>query len=363
MPVENHESQLPAENAEDASGSKSSKKMQSFPELVRRMFSLEDADLVDAGLLTETVAEDAIAKSAVEQDVETGLNDIDYCAEALSKGLSTDSTTLYLREIGCTALLNAEEEIKLAREVLLGNADSKRLMIESNLRLVVALAKRYQNRGLSLLDLIEEGNLGLIRAVEKFDPELGFRFSTYATWWIKQNIDRALMNQARTIRLPIHVMKELNAYLKAAEYLREQQGKEPEVEAIAQKMGASVSTVRKLQSYNIHICSIDLPLADSADSTLLDILPDSKEVEPEILLEEQNLHGKIETWLGRLSEKHREVVARRFGLSGYESSTLEDVGREVGITRERVRQIQIEALGKLRRMLEREGFSADCINE
>jgi RNA polymerase nonessential primary-like sigma factor len=332
-------------------------------ELMRKALGLGDADLVDMELLVEGHAESSPVEGIIESGDELGIDDFDYCAEALSKELSTDPTTLYLREIGCTSLLNAEEEVRLAREVLLGNADSKRLMIESNLRLVVALAKRYQNRGLSLLDLIEEGNLGLIRAVEKFDPELGFRFSTYATWWIKQNIDRALMNQGRTIRLPIHVMKEMNVYLKAAEYLREQQGSEPTIEAIAQRMGTSVDAVRKLQRHNTQTCSADLPLTDSADSTLLDTLPDSRETEPEILLEEQNIHARIEVWLERLSEKQREVVARRFGLSGYESSTLEDVGREVGITRERVRQIQIEALSKLRRMLEREGFSADCLEE
>jgi RNA polymerase nonessential primary-like sigma factor len=364
MSVENNESSSePAGNVEDTAGSNKSKKSQSLPELMRRVFSHEDVGLIDAGLLDENTAENPAVENGIELDTDARIDDIDYCVEALSKELSTDPTTLYLREIGCTSLLNAEEEVKLAREVLLGNIDSKRLMIESNLRLVVALAKRYQNRGLSLLDLIEEGNLGLIRAVEKFDPELGFRFSTYATWWIKQNIDRALMNQARTVRLPIHVMKEMNAYLKATEYLREQQGKEPTIEAIAQRMGTSVNAVRKLQRYNTQICSTDLPLTESADSSLLDTLPDGRETEPEVLLQEQNLQAKIEIWLARLSEKQREVVARRFGLSGYESSTLEDVGREVGITRERVRQIQIEALAKLRRMLEREGFSADCLEE
>src|SRR5688572_15191173 len=318
MSVENSESpSQPAGNVEEVSGNKSSKKSQSLSELMRRALGLGDTDLVDAGLLAETDTESPAAESVIESGAELDIEDFDYCAEALSKELSTDPTTLYLREIGCTSLLNAEEEVRLAREVLLGNADSKRLMIESNLRLVVALAKRYQNRGLSLLDLIEEGNLGLIRAVEKFDPELGFRFSTYATWWIKQNIDRALMNQARTVRLPIHVMKEMNAYLKAAEYLREQRGKEPAIEAIAQRMGTSVNAVRKLQRYNTQMCSTDLPLTDSADSsTLLDTLPDSRETEPEVLLQEQNLQAKIEIWLERLSEKQREVVARRFGLSG-----------------------------------------------
>ncbi|MES2623929.1 MAG: RNA polymerase sigma factor RpoS [Pseudomonadota bacterium] len=361
MSVEKLESSLQlALNVLEPSGSDSPKKTEVSPDLIRQALNPNEGDeIIDGDVLTESAAE---AGNELALDLALEL-DVDYFAEALGAELSTDLTTLYLKEIGCTALLNAEQEVKLAREVLLGNADSKKLMIESNLRLVVALAKRYQNRGLSLLDLIEEGNLGLIRAVEKFDPELGFRFSTYATWWIKQNIDRALMNQARTIRLPIHVMKEMNSYLKAAESLREQQGKEPAVEEIAQKMGASVSTVRKLQRYNIHVCSADVPLTDNADCTLLDTLPDSRESEPDLKLQEKDIEEKIGTWLERLSEKQREVLARRFGLSGYECSTLEDVGREVGITRERVRQIQIEALSKLRRMLEREGFSEDCLEE
>lgn len=362
MSVENRELQSQsAGNSENTSDNNSSKKPRTLPELMRNTFNLSDADLVGIELLAQRETEVVVSEGVAGSDVEITVDDVDYAADALDPDLSTDPTTLYLREIGCTSLLNADEEVKLAREVLLGNTDSKRLMIESNLRLVVALAKRYQNRGLSLLDLIEEGNLGLIRAVEKFDPELGFRFSTYATWWIKQNIDRALMNQGRTIRLPIHVMKEMNAYLKAVEFLRDQQGREPEIEEIAQRMGMSVDAVRRLQRYNMQICSADLPLTDAADSTLLDTLPDGRETEPEVMLEEQNLQARIEVWLERLSEKQREVVARRFGLSGYECSTLEDVGRIVGITRERVRQIQIEALSKLRRMLEHEGFSAECL--
>ena len=364
MSVENSDSPLyVAVGTTETSENVSTKKSRKLPDLMRKAFNLDNSDDLEEDSLPAEGQTDIVEEDAV-LDAESVLDDdIDFCAEALNTESSTDPTTIYLKEIGFLALLSAEQEVKLAREVLQGNAASKGLMIVSNLRLVVAVAKRYQNRGLSLLDLIEEGNLGLIRAVEKFDPELGFRFSTYATWWIKQNIDRALMNQARIIRLPIHVMKDMNAYLRAAESLREQDGKEPAIEAIAEKMGVPVKTVRKLQRYNTHICSVDLPLTDSTDCTLLDTLPDSRESEPELLLQEENIQAKIEIWLQRLSEKQREVVARRFGLSGYECSTLEDVGREVGITRERVRQIQIEALAKLRRMLEREGFSADCLKE
>lgn len=359
MSVENREPpSYIAINAVETSGNTSTKTPDALPNNLAKAYDRED--IADAA---DIVSETHPVEITAELDVETALMDFDFGADSTDSEQITDPTSMYLKEIGCIGLLNAEEEVKLAREVVKGNADSKKLMIESNLRLVVALAKRYQNRGLSLLDLIEEGNLGLIRAVEKFDPELGFRFSTYATWWIKQSIDRALMNQARTVRLPIHVMKDMNAYLKATEILREQQGTEPLVEAIAQKMGATVKAVRKLQRYNAHICSTDVPLTDSADCTLLDTLPSGQESEPEHVLQDEDLEVKIALWLERLSEKQREVLARRFGLGGYESSTLEDVGREVGITRERVRQIQIEALNKLRRMLEREGFSADCVEE
>lgn len=292
--------------------------------------------------------------------------DMEIDAEISGKfpgAVCVDPTTLYLNEIGYTPLLNAEQEVQLARRVLTGDTDCKKRMIEANLRLVVAIAKRYQNRGLSLLDLIAEGNLGLIRAVEKFDPELGYRFSTYATWWIKQTIDRALMNQARTIRLPIHVLKDLGQCLKTVEQLRERDGREPPLELLATELGKPLKVVKKLLQFNTRIYSANVPAQDSVDSTLLDSLPDDAIGDPQLILQEENLQDSVEQWLGRLSDRQSEVVARRFGLRGYESGTLEDVGKEIGLTRERVRQIQIEALTKLRRILEREGFSADCLKD
>jgi RNA polymerase nonessential primary-like sigma factor len=274
-----------------------------------------------------------------------------------------DATTLYLNEIGYTALLNAEQEIKLAREALQGNMDSRKQMVEGNLRLVVAIAKRFQNRGLSLMDLAAEGNIGLIRAVEKFDPELGYRFSTYATWWIKQAIDRALMNQARTIRLPIHVMKDIGLCMKAVEQFRDAEGREPSVEEVARQLGKPVKTVQRLLQSNTRISSANVPLTDSSEGSLMDSLPDETGNDPQQILQEQNLQESIEQWLSRLSAKQSDVVARRFGLRGHNGGTLEDVGKEIGLTRERVRQIQIEALTKLRRMMERDGFSADCLKD
>lgn len=276
---------------------------------------------------------------------------------------TVDPTTLYLNEIGYTALLNAEQEVLLAREVLQGNANSRKRMIEANLRLVVAIAKRYQHRGLGLPDLIAEGNIGLIRAVEKFDPELGFRFSTYATWWIKQTIDRALMNQARTIRLPIHVMKDLAVCLRAVDKLRDETGREPTLQEVAAHVGKPVKTVQRLLLSNTKVCSANVPLPEAAESSLMDNLPDENPTDPQVILQEQDLQESIGQWLERLSAKHRDVLSRRFGLRGHDGGTLEDVGKEIGLTRERVRQIQIEALAKLRRMMERDGFSAEVMKD
>lgn len=272
-----------------------------------------------------------------------------------------DSVTLYLNAIGRTRLLEADEELALARRVAAGEAAAKDRMIEANLRLVVTIAKRYHNRGLPLLDLIEEGNLGLIRAVEKFNPELGYRFSTYATWWIKQNIDRALMNQCRTIRLPIHVMKELNACLRVISELVEELDRIPTENEIAVRWGKSPRQVRKLMHHNTYTGSADVPLPGDRELTVLDVLPDSPQADPAEILQTSDILASLEHWLDRLSEKQVEILARRFGLRGYESATLEDVGREVGLTRERVRQIQIEALEKLRKMLEKEGLDLEML--
>ncbi|MDG1852103.1 MAG: RNA polymerase sigma factor RpoS [Gammaproteobacteria bacterium] len=272
-----------------------------------------------------------------------------------------DFTTLYLNEIGRRKLLSAEEELVLSRKVASGDRKSKNLMIEANLRLVVTIAKRYLNRGLSLLDLIEEGNLGLIRAVEKFDPELGYRFSTYATWWIKQNIDRALMNQCRTIRLPVHVMKELNACLKIARELSDELGRIPSEEEISVRSGKSLKQLRKLLHNNIHTSSADIPLASDQELTMMDVLADADSSDTAIQLQENDFQSSLEHWIDQLPDKQSEILARRFGLRGFDSSTLEDVGKEVGLTRERVRQIQIEALKKLKRLIEREGLNLELL--
>ena len=272
---------------------------------------------------------------------------------------SLDATQLYLNEIGFSPLLSAEEEVYFGRLALKGDVPARQRMIESNLRLVVKISRRYINRGLSLLDLIEEGNLGLIRAVEKFDPERGFRFSTYATWWIRQTIERAIMNQTRTIRLPIHVVKELNVYLRAARELAQKLDHEPTPEEIAEHVGKPVADVEKMLGLNERVGSIDIPLGGDNEKSLVETIADEDGLDPEQRLQDDNITGNLNKWLDMLPEKHADVLARRFGLRGHEMATLEEVGREIGLTRERVRQIQVEALKRLREILEENGLNAE----
>ncbi|STR32734.1 RNA polymerase sigma factor RpoS [Klebsiella grimontii] len=297
--------------------------------------------------------------------------------ELLSQGATQrvlDATQLYLGEIGYSPLLTAEEEVYFARRALRGDVASRRRMIESNLRLVVKIARRYGNRGLALLDLIEEGNLGLIRAVEKFDPERGFRFSTYATWWIRQTIERAIMNQTRTIRLPIHIVKELNVYLRTARELSHKLDHEPSAEEIAEQLDKPVDDVSRMLRLNERITSVDTPLGGDSEKALLDILADEKDNGPEDTTQDDekdngpedttqddDMKQSIVKWLFELNAKQREVLARRFGLLGYEAATLEDVGREIGLTRERVRQIQVEGLRRLREILQSQGLNIEAL--
>ncbi|QDE32111.1 MULTISPECIES: RNA polymerase sigma factor RpoS [Shewanella] len=272
-----------------------------------------------------------------------------------------DATQLYLGEIGFSPLLTAEEEVFFSRKSLKGCAKSRNRMIESNLRLVVKISRRYNNRGLALLDLIEEGNLGLIRAVEKFDPERGFRFSTYATWWIRQTIERAIMNQTRTIRLPIHVVKELNVYLRTARQLAQKLDHEPTAEEIAEKLDVSTGDVSRMLKLNERITSVDSPLAGDSEKALLDVIAADDSVGPDHRVQNEDLSKSIVGWLNELNTKQREVLARRFGLLGYEPSTLEHVGAEIGLTRERVRQIQVEALKRLKDLLGTQGLSVEAL--
>ncbi len=281
-------------------------------------------------------------------------------SDAFSDG-DLDATRLYLNEIGFSPLLSAEEEVYFARRARRGDAGARRRMIESNLRLVVKIARRYVNRGMALLDLIEEGNLGLIRAVEKFDPDRGFRFSTYATWWIRQTVERALMNQIRTVRLPIHVVKEINSCLRAARRLAQKLDREPGPEDVADELKRPIEDVKRMLGLNERVASMDAPAGMDTGKSLLETLADENNVDPSLLLEDTDVSQRIDCWLGQLTDKQFAVVERRFGLHGRDVATLEEIGSELGVTRERVRQIQIEAMRRLRQILEREGYSVDAL--
>ncbi|WP_335342218.1 RNA polymerase sigma factor RpoS [Sedimenticola hydrogenitrophicus] len=296
-------------------------------------------------------------KRPAEKDVKI----ISESEDAVGQSAQMDATRLYLSEIGGSKLLTAQEEVMLARLAQKGDIAARQRMIESNLRLVVKIARRYMNRGLALLDLIEEGNLGLIRAVEKFDPERGFRFSTYATWWIRQTIERAIMNQTRTIRLPIHVVKEINVYLRAARTLTQQLDHEPTADEIAELLDKPIDEVKHMLGLNERITSVDTPFGKNADKPLLDTIPDVQSEDPSDSLQSEGMTANLDDWLNKLNDKQREVVERRFGLHGYENATLEQVANELGVTRERVRQIQMDALKRLRGILEKDGFSVEAL--
>ena len=271
---------------------------------------------------------------------------------------SPDATQLYLQEIGYAPLLSAEEEKHYGKLAQAGDAAGRKRMIESNLRLVVKISRRYLNRGLSLLDLVEEGNLGLIHAVEKFDPERGFRFSTYATWWIRQSIERAIMNQTRTIRLPVHVVKEMNYYLRAARELSQKLDHEPSPDDIAALIEKPVEDVNRMLKLSERVDSIDA-VREMGDRSRLEMVADENSPDPAAQVQRSDLFEKLDGLLDELSDKHQEVLSRRFGLRGFPRSTLEEVGAEIGLTRERVRQIQVEGLARLRRALEEHGLKPD----
>ncbi|ACY85706.1 RNA polymerase sigma factor RpoS [Edwardsiella piscicida] len=322
--------------------------------------TLKVNELHDEVELEDGVEDGFDEKALVEESMENDITDDELLSQSVSQRV-LDATQLYLGEIGYAPLLTAEEEVFFARRALRGDEASRKRMIESNLRLVVKISRRYSNRGLALLDLIEEGNLGLIRAVEKFDPERGFRFSTYATWWIRQTIERAIMNQTRTIRLPIHIVKELNVYLRTARELSHKLDHEPSAEEIAERLEKPVHDVSRMLRLNERITSVDTPLGGDSEKALLDILTDENESGPEDCTQNDDMKQSIVKWLFELNAKQREVLARRFGLLGYEAATLEDVGREIGLTRERVRQIQVEGLRRLREILQMQGLSIEAL--
>lgn len=312
-------------------------------------------DTIEEELIDQDLLED---EDSIENEVEAAVAEEPDPLQVDSTG---DVTQIYLNDIGHNALLTPDEERRLARLVVQGDFNARQKMIEHNLRLVVNIAKHYINRGMALLDLIEEGNIGLMHALEKFDPERGFRFSTYATWWIRQSIERSIMNQSRTIRLPVHVIKELNVYLRAQRFLEAQMSREPTVEEIAFQVGKPVEEVRRVMNLNERMASLDAPLDIDPMLSIGESIPDEQHDGPEMILQNAEVQRYVREWLKQLNDKQRMVIERRYGLNGYDICTLEDLAENLQLTRERVRQIQIEALESLRRLLRRQGVSRDVL--
>ena len=301
-----------------------------------------------------------------ERDAADAASAAEAIADSHESGFIEDITQFYLHEIGATPLLTAAEEIKLARAVRAGDFPARQHMIEANLRLVVSIARHYLHRGLPLDDLIEEGNLGLIHALEKFDPERGFRFSTYATWWIRQNVERAIMNQSRTVRLPIYVIKELNIVLRAMRRLDRERGADDEtpgamLEGVARLLDRPVAEIRQLLLLNERSASLDSPLDIDPDLSMSDSIADEATEDPVAHLAQHEAELLVADWVAQLTERQRLVVERRYGLAGNDATTLEVIAGDLGLTRERVRQIQMEALSKLRKRIARDGLTPDAL--
>ncbi len=328
--------------------------------------NIEDFEATEEGLLIlqEFTEAGELGELLVKQTLELGTDEgSDAVLEQAPRDedVQFDATRIYLSQIGYSPLLSASEEVYYARRALRGDQAARARMIESNLRLVVKIARRYLNRGLPLLDLIEEGNLGLIHAVGKYDPELGYRFSTYATWWIRQTIERALMNQTRTIRLPIHVIKEINVYQRAARKLSQCLNRPASAEEIATFLERPLEDVEHMLGLNERTASIDAVMGIEDERSMLESIADENCLDPSQQIQDDDLQMVLAQWLDCLSDKQREVVKRRFGLGNHERETLEQVGREIGLTRERVRQIQVDALKRLRQILESQGLNEDML--
>jgi RNA polymerase nonessential primary-like sigma factor len=282
----------------------------------------------------------------------------------LATELSADLVQRYLQQISSKPLFTPEQELATASKAKNGDFEARQAMIEHNLRLVVSIAKGYMNRGLPFPDLIEEGNLGLMHALDKFEPSRGFRFSTYATWWIRQSVEKALMNQVRTVRLPVHVIREINQVLRAKRYLEQAlagEGRLPDIEDIASLTGKSIEDVADAMVMSEHTTSLDAPRDLDPGSSLLDLISDQRSAGPDETVERNQLDGMLHTWLKGLKDHQRQVVLRRYGLDNKEPATLDELSKELNLSKERVRQIQQEALIKLKKYLSSHGLDKDSV--
>lgn len=302
------------------------------------------------------VSEDGNTAVSYEQSEE-----VDNIGESAEKP-ALDAAHIYMHEIGFKPLLSADEEISFAKLVQKGDSIAKNRMIESNLRLVVKIARRYIGSGMDLLDLIEEGNLGLIRAVEKFDPDMGYRFSTYATWWIRHMIERAIMNQGRTVRIPVHIGKEIQGYRRKTRVLEQQLDHAPTSAEVTKAIQKSSEEIQRLMNLSKNIVSLDAPISDDDTTAFSDTMVDNNNINPEQSMVEDNIIKLVDRWLGSLNDLQREVISRRFGLRGYERSTLEEISKVMEINREKVRQLQDRGIRKLRQVMYDEGVSTEIIH-
>ncbi len=311
------------------------------------MFAIASVQVVDE-TLDDQLAEDEAAVAAVAEEA----------AAAMWQAEAATLTNVYLNEIGRKPILTQQEEQLLSRRMKAGDELARREMIERNLRLVVSVAKRYLNRGVDFLDLIEEGNLGLMHALDKFEPELGYRFSTYAIWWIRQNVERALLNQSRTVRLPVHIGKQLSKVQRTQRLLEAESGREPSLAEVARQLDCPRAELEGLLELQAGCVSFETPLGGETDLTLADALADEQQVSPDLILHREQLERGLQGWLDELPPRQRAVIELRYGLSGGEPLTLEATGRQLGVSRERVRQTQLEGLETLRKILRRDGIDA-----
>jgi RNA polymerase nonessential primary-like sigma factor len=320
----------------------------------------ETSEIDDAELTELTNIQENIEKINQELHQENTDLNIDILITEQKYFKSKDPTDIYLREVGIAPLLSKEEEIYYSRLIKKGDPHARKKMIESNLRLVIKIAKRYLRSGMAILDLIEEGNLGLMHAVEKFDPERGFRFSTYSAWWIQQTIERAIMTQNRTIRLPMHIMKKLNSCLRIKHELAKQLDHEPTFDDIANKLSKSEKEIENTLCLNEKIVSIDAPISENINKSLVEMVG-SDLLDPAKIASNQSLKKMIYRWLSKLTNTQKSVVELRFGLNNYEPNTLEQTGVTIGLTRERVRQLQTEALRALKLIIEEQGIDFNTL--